>query len=75
MLTCREMSELGSDIIESRLSFRTRMAVLMHLHMCSRCKLYIKQLELTSQVLQQLPLEDEAVDSQAILKKLQAPDQ
>jgi hypothetical protein len=75
MLTCREMSELGSDIIDSHLSFRTRLAVLMHLRMCSRCSKYIKQLELTSQVLQQLPLQNEAVDSQAILNKLQAPDQ
>ncbi|MDM8351171.1 anti-sigma factor [Pseudomonas sp. sp1636] len=75
MLTCREMSELGSDIIESHLSLRTRLAVLMHLRMCSRCKLYIKQLRLTSDVLQRLPFQDETVDSQAILKKLQTPDQ
>ena len=75
MLTCREMSEFGSDIIESHLSLRTRLAVLMHLRMCSRCKLYIKQLKLTSEVLQQLPFQDEELDSQAILKKLQEPDQ
>lgn len=75
MLTCREMSELGSEIIEGHLGLRTRWAVLMHLRACPRCKMYIKQLKLTSQVLQQLPLEDEAVDSQAILKKLREPDQ
>lgn len=75
MLTCREMSELGSEIIERHLSLRTRLAVLMHLRMCSRCTLYIKQLKLTSEVLQQLPFQDENVDSQAILKKLQEPDQ
>jgi hypothetical protein len=75
MLTCREMSELGSDIIEGDLRLSTRWAVFMHLKMCSRCTLYIKQLKLTSEVLQQLPFTDDAVDSQAILKKLQAPDQ
>lgn len=75
MLTCREMSELGSEIIERHLSFRTRLAVFMHLRMCSRCTLYIKQLKLTSEVLQQLPFQDESVDSQTILKKLQEPDQ
>jgi hypothetical protein len=75
MLTCREMSELGSDIIDSHLGFRTRLSVLMHLRMCSRCKRYITQLELTSQVLQQLPLQDEAVDSQAILSKLRTAGQ
>jgi hypothetical protein len=70
MLTCREMSELGSAIIERDLNLRTRWAVFMHLRMCSRCTLYIKQLRLTSDVLQQVPFTDEAVDSQAILKKL-----
>lgn len=74
MLTCREMSELGSDIIESDLRLSTRWAVFMHLKMCSRCSLYIKQLKLTSEVLQQLPLNAEAVDSAAILEKLQERD-
>lgn len=71
MLTCREMSELGSDILEGDLRFNTRLAVFMHLKMCSRCTLYIKQLKLTCEVLQQLPLNAEAVDSAAILEKLQ----
>lgn len=74
MLTCREMSELGSDIIEGDLRLSTRWAVFMHLKMCSRCTLYIKQLKLTSAVLQQLPLNTTAVDSAAILEKLQARD-
>ncbi|MDP2780099.1 hypothetical protein [Devosia sp.] len=74
MLTCREMSELGSDIIEGDLRLSTRWAVFMHLKMCSRCTLYIKQLKLTSAVLQQLPLNTTAVDSAAILEKLQERD-
>ena len=71
MLTCREMSELGSAIIERRLGLRTRWAVMMHLRMCPRCKLYVEQLELTSKVLQQMPIEAPSVDVQAILKRLQ----
>ncbi|KFX71687.1 hypothetical protein TMS3_0107120 [Pseudomonas taeanensis MS-3] len=74
MLTCREMSELGSEIIDGHLRFSTRLAVLMHQRMCPRCKLYIKQLKLTAEVLQQLPLGDESVDSQAILDRLRTPD-
>ncbi|MCY1271440.1 hypothetical protein D9M69_367250 [compost metagenome] len=74
MLTCREMSELGSEIIEGHLKWRTRWAVMMHLRMCPRCKMYIKQLKLTSEVLQRLPFRDDAIDPQAILKKLQAPE-
>jgi len=74
MLTCREMSELGSDIIEGDLRLSTRWAVFMHLKMCPRCTLYIKQLKLTSEVLQQLPLNTTEVDSAAILEKLQERD-
>lgn len=69
------MSELGSAIIEGDLRLSTRWAVFMHLRMCSRCTLYIKQLKLTSEVLQKLPLTDENVDTQAILKKLNNPEQ
>ncbi|WP_372874068.1 hypothetical protein [Pseudomonas sp.] len=74
MLTCREMSELGSDIIEGDLRLSTRWAVFMHLRACPLCKMYVKQLKLTSEVLQQLPLNTTAVDSAAILKKLQERD-
>lgn len=75
MLTCREMSDLGSEIIEGHLRLRTRWAVMMHLRMCPRCKMYIKQLRLTSKILQQVSPQDEPVDSQAILKKLREPGQ
>ncbi|MEO4046511.1 zf-HC2 domain-containing protein [Pseudomonas sp. CAU 1711] len=74
MLTCREMSELSSDIMEGRLSLRSRWAVFMHLRMCPRCKLYLKQLQLTSEVLQKLPLADGQVDSSAIIQRLRKAD-
>lgn len=75
MLTCREMSELGSEIIDGHLKLRTRWAVMMHLRMCPRCKMYIKQLKLTSEVLQNMPFNDDATAPQAIIKKLQGPEQ
>lgn len=74
MLTCREMSELSSDIMEGNLSLSTRWAVFMHLRMCSRCTLYLKQIKLTSHVLQKLPLDQQPVDSKAVLKQLNLPD-
>ena len=74
MLTCREMSELSSDIMEGNLSLRTRWAVFMHLRMCSRCTLYLKQIKLTSHVLQKLPLDQQPADSKAVLKQLNLPD-
>ncbi|MFU4581405.1 zf-HC2 domain-containing protein [Pseudomonas aeruginosa] len=74
MLTCREMSELGSEIIDGHLKLRTRWAVMMHLGMCSRCKMYIKQLKVTSEVLQNIPFKDDSVDPHTIIKKLQGPE-
>jgi hypothetical protein len=74
MLTCREMSELSSDIMENHLSLSNRWAVFMHLRMCPRCKLYLKQLTLTAQVLQKLPLDKQPVDSAAIIKQLNLPE-
>jgi hypothetical protein len=74
MLSCREMSEMGSDIVDRHLRLRTRLQVMMHLRMCPGCKMYIRQLRLTSEVLQRLPLGDTAVDAQSILHKLKQPD-
>ena len=73
MLSCREMSELSSDIMESHLSLENRWAVFIHLRMCPRCKLYLEQLRLTAEVLQKLPLDKQLVDSAAILKQLTLP--
>ena len=70
MLTCREMSELGSAIIDGQLNLRTRLAVFMHLRMCTNCRRYIRQLKATSQVLQRLPLDHGPVDAAAVLDKV-----
>ncbi|WP_439886986.1 anti-sigma factor [Pseudomonas sp. MBLB4123] len=73
MLSCQEMTELGSDIIDRRLNWRTRMAVMLHTRRCDRCQLYIEQLRLTSDTLKRLPLDDEPVDSAAILAASRQP--
>ncbi len=67
MLSCREMSELGSEIIDRRLSWRTRLSVLLHTRKCLYCGRYLRQLKLTTEALQRLPLDGEPVDTAAIL--------
>lgn len=71
MLTCWEMSEMGSDIIDQKLSFNSRMAVMMHISMCRHCRRYIKQLTLTSDVLKALPLPAQPQDIARVLAALQ----
>ncbi len=70
MLTCWEMSEMGSDIIDQELSFNSRMAVMMHIGMCRHCRRYIKQLNLTSGVLKTLSLPAEPEEIARVLALL-----
>ena len=70
MLSCRELSELGSAIIEGELEQDTAQAVSCHLQECPRCASYIRQLRVTSQLLQGLELADSPIDTQAVLRKL-----
>lgn len=71
MLTCREMALLGSDIIDKQLSVRKRIAVFVHLRQCKNCRLYIKQLALTSAVLQRLAPKADSADVEATLAHIQ----
>lgn len=59
MLKCRQVTELGSEIVERRLGFGTRLAVLAHLGLCPHCRRYLKQLRLTAETLRRLPLQGE----------------
>ncbi|WP_373188209.1 anti-sigma factor [Halopseudomonas sp.] len=70
MLSCHQMSELGSDIIDQNLTFNSRMAVMMHISMCRHCRRYIKQLSLTSAVLTQLPMPAQPEDIASVVAAL-----
>lgn len=70
MLSCRELSELGSAIIEGELEQDTARAVTGHLLECPRCAAYIRQLQITSQLLQGLDLAESPVDTKAVVRKL-----
>ncbi|MNN94384.1 hypothetical protein D3C81_2129950 [compost metagenome] len=44
--------------------------MLAHLSLCSNCRRYIRQLRITSQVLQQMPMDQGPVDATAVLDKV-----
>jgi hypothetical protein len=73
MLTCSDVSELSFDIMESSLSLKNRWAIFMHLRKCPHCKLYLKQLKLTAEVIKNLPFGKQPVDSAAILERINLP--
>jgi predicted anti-sigma-YlaC factor YlaD len=57
MLTCKELTELATDYLEGDLGFIRRLAIRLHLAMCKHCPTYLRQIELTIQLLRQLPAE------------------
>ena len=57
MLTCRELTELVTDYLESRLSIGQRLRFEMHIGMCSDCRAYLRQMKQTVHTLGKLPEE------------------
>jgi len=47
MLSCRELSDRASDLLEGRVRQRERVAARMHLLMCRFCREYFRQLRVT----------------------------
>lgn len=68
MLSCRELSTRhASDYVDGYLPLRKRLAVGIHLAMCSACRRFLRQLRLVKGVLRKTsdePLAD--VDSEAL---------
>lgn len=70
MLNCRQMSEMGSIIIDGQVPWSAKLSVMMHLAICKRCSRYMKQLKLTSEVLQQSRLAADEADIEYALDRL-----
>lgn len=64
MLTCREVTELVTDYLERKLSFRDTMRFHMHVGMCRHCRAYLRQMKQTIALLGALP-KDEAETAMA----------
>ncbi|WP_431483792.1 anti-sigma factor family protein [Pseudomonas solani] len=55
MLNCRELVARSSDYIDGQLGFVQRLGVRQHLLICPHCRRFLAQLNLTREVLRQLP--------------------
>ncbi len=55
MLTCRELTELVTDYVEGRLSLWDRVRFSLHVGMCPHCRAYVRQMQLTRDVLGRTP--------------------
>jgi hypothetical protein len=55
MLSCREVTELSTRLLEGGLPFWPRMQLRMHLSMCRHCRAFVDQLRKTVQVVARVP--------------------
>jgi predicted anti-sigma-YlaC factor YlaD len=51
VLKCRDVTELATGYMEGELSLRARLAMRLHLKLCSMCRAYLDQLAKTKRLL------------------------
>ncbi len=67
MLSCREVSERASDLLDGRASWRVRAEARLHLLMCQHCRRYVEQLKLTVLALRSTRRSEPPVDARKVL--------
>lgn len=71
MLSCRDVSERASDLLDGRAPWRVRAAARFHLLMCRYCSRYLQQLRLTKAVLGRVRAPEPSVDPEKILSEVE----
>jgi predicted anti-sigma-YlaC factor YlaD len=54
-LTCRDVTNRASEYLDDRLPILTKVWVGLHLASCAHCRAYMKQIDLISSALKNLP--------------------
>jgi len=54
-LTCRNLTNQASEYLDDRLPILTKVRVGLHLASCAHCRTYVKQIDLVSSALRNLP--------------------
>lgn len=73
MLTCKDVSQRATALVEGELGTWERMQIQMHLAMCKGCTAFIAQMRTTRNLIQAVPIESDEMavtdDVDAILSK------
>jgi predicted anti-sigma-YlaC factor YlaD len=73
MFSCKDIHDRASQFVDGETSTLTKVGVLMHILMCGKCRLFIKQLRLTISSIRQLPdKQNTAQDLDALADKILA---
>lgn len=62
MRSCKEISRLTSDSLDSELPLMTRMGMRMHMWMCTHCARFLEQLQLLQKIFRRY--EEQAVSDE-----------
>ena len=54
-LTCRDLTNQASEYLDDHLPILTKVRVGLHLASCAHCRTYLKQIDLVSSALRNLP--------------------
>ena len=54
-LTCRDLTDRAAEYLDDRLPTLTKVRIGLHLSSCVHCRVYIKQIDLVSSALRNLP--------------------
>ena len=71
MLSCREMAEQASDLIEGRAPWRVRASARLHLFLCRYCSRYFHQLRLTMGSVRGMKPAEPAVDVEKVISAIE----
>ncbi len=71
MLTCRQMSERASDIVDGQASWRERVSARLHVMMCDHCRRYFRQLRLVIATLHRMRPPHPEADTKRVLDALE----
>jgi len=71
MLTCHEMSERASELLEGRARWPDRMAARVHLLMCRFCREYFRQLRVTIATIRRVRPPDVTVDPAKVVDEIE----
>ncbi len=55
MLTCQEVTQLVTDYLESKLSWKDVLRFQIHIGMCIHCRRYLRDMKVTVRTLGMLP--------------------
>ncbi len=55
MLTCRQVTQLVTEYLEGKLSWKDAIRFQLHLGMCRHCRRYLRDMKVTVRVLGGLP--------------------